>query len=256
VTDDRFLHYAEDGQVARITLDRPPLNILNIEMIEELNAALDHAASHARLKALVLSGAGKAFSAGVSVEDHIGPRARPMLDAFHGIFHRLRALECVTIAAVRGPALGGGAELATFCDVVIAAEGATIGQPEIKVGVFPPIAALHYPVRVGYPRAMRLILGGEVLPAAEAARIGLVDRVVAADALDTTVDAEVARYCALSAVVLRLTKRAMRAADGDTFDERLATLEELYHDDLMTTADAEEGLRAFVEKRAPAWKDR
>jgi cyclohexa-1,5-dienecarbonyl-CoA hydratase len=256
MSEDRFVHYAEDEHVARITLDRPPLNILDLETIDALNAALDHAASHARLKALVLCGAGKAFSAGVSVEDHIGPRARPMLEAFHGIFRRLRSLECVTIAAVRGPALGGGAELATFCDVVIAAEGATLGQPEVKVGVFPPIAALHYPVRVGYPRALRLILSGEVLPAAEAARIGLVDRVVAADALDGAVEAELARYRMLSAAVLRLSKRAVRAAAPDTFDERLATLEELYHDELMTTADAEEGLRAFVEKRTPAWKDR
>jgi cyclohexa-1,5-dienecarbonyl-CoA hydratase len=256
VSEDRFVQYAEDEHVARITLDRAPLNILNVEMIDELNAALDHAASHARLKALVLRGAGKAFSAGVAVEDHIGPRARPMLDAFHGIFRRLRALECVTIAAVRGPALGGGAELATFCDVVIAAEGATLGQPEVKVGVFPPIAALHYPVRVGYPRALRLILGGEVLPAADAARIGLVDRVVPPESLDAAVEAELARYGPLSAAVLRLTKRALRAATPDTFDERLVTLEELYHDELMNTADAEEGLRAFVEKRTPAWKDR
>ena len=256
MSGDRFVHYAEDVHVAHLTLDRPPLNILNLEMIDELNGALDHAASHARLKALVVRGAGKAFSAGVSVEDHIGARARPMLAAFHGVFRRLRALECVTLAAVRGPALGGGAELATFCDVVIAAEGATFGQPEVKVGVFPPIAALHYPARVGDSRALRLIISGEILPAAEAARIGLVDRVVGPDALDAAVEAELARYRALSATVLRLTKRAVRTAAPDTFDERLATIEELYHDELMTTADAEEGLRAFVEKRTPAWKDR
>lgn len=253
---ERFIHYAEDPDVARITLDRPPLNILDIEMIGELAAALDRVAAQPRLKALVLGGRGKGFSAGVSVEDHIGSRARAMLDAFHGLFRRLHGLDCVTIAAVHGPALGGGSELATFCDVVIAAEGATLGQPEIKVGVFPPIAALHYPVRVGYARALRLIVSGDVISAAEAERIGLVDRVVPPDGLSEAVEAETRRYRSLSAAVLRITKRAVREAHGVRFEEILATLEKLYHDELMATADADEGLRAFVEKRRPVWKDR
>jgi cyclohexa-1,5-dienecarbonyl-CoA hydratase len=251
-----LVRYDEVDQVAQITLDRPPLNIMTMAMLEELNATLDRVASHPTLKALVIAGAGKAFSAGVAVEDHLGDRAKPMLDTFHGVFRRLRALDCVTIAAVQGAALGGGAELATFCDSVVAAEGATFGQPEIKVGVFPPIAALHYPRRVGLARALRLILSGEVIRADEALRIGLVDRVVPAEALGEAIDAELARYRSLSAVVLRLTKRAVREAAAHAFDETLARLEELYHHELMTTADAEEGLRAFVEKRTPVWKDR
>jgi cyclohexa-1,5-dienecarbonyl-CoA hydratase len=251
-----FIHYAEEEQVARIVLDRPPLNILTVDMLEELNAALEAAASHPSLKALVLSGAGKAFCAGVDIEDHIGTRAALMLDVFHNVFRTLRALDCVTIAAVHGAALGGGAELATFCDVVVAADGATFGQPEIKVGVFPPIAALHYPARVGLARAMRLILSGDTIKADEACRIGLVDRVVAADHFAAALESEVAHYRSLSAAVLRLAKRAVRDAHGLPFDEALSTLEEIYHRDLMTTADAEEGLRAFLEKRKPVWKDR
>jgi cyclohexa-1,5-dienecarbonyl-CoA hydratase len=251
-----FVHYSEEAQVARIELRRPPLNILTLDMLEELGAALDAAASHPTLKALVLSGAGKAFCAGVAVEDHVGARARRMLDAFHDVFRRLRALDCVTIAAVQGPALGGGAELAAFCDVVVAAENATLGQPEIKVGVFPPIAALHYPTRVGLARAVRLVLSGEIIKADEAARIGLVDRVVATESLASSVETEIERYRTHSAVVLRLAKRALRAAHGLPFDEALATLEEIYHHELMATADAEEGLRAFIEKRTPVWKDR
>ncbi|MBI4635508.1 MAG: enoyl-CoA hydratase/isomerase family protein [Candidatus Rokubacteria bacterium] len=252
----RFVQYADEGDVARITLDRPPLNILTIEMLEELNAALDRAARRPALKALVLAGQGKAFSAGVAVEDHLGDRVRPMLDEFHGVFLRLRALDCVTVAQVQGAALGGGAELATFCDLVLASEAATFGQPEIKVGVFPPIAALHYPLRVGAARALRLLLSGEIVSAAEAERIGLVDRVVSADRLAETVEAELGRLRAASAIVLRLTKRAVRDSLGRPFDEGLGMLEELYHHELMTTADAEEGLRAFVEKRKPVWKDR
>ena len=251
-----FVRYEEDEQIARVTLERPPLNLLTHEMIDELNGTLDHAARHPRLKALVIAGAGQAFCAGVAIEDHLGVRARPMLEAFHGIFRRLRGLECVTIAAVRGAALGGGAELATFCDIVIAAEDATVGQPEIKVGVFPPIAALHYPSRVGLSRAMRLILSGEVLTAVDAAEIGLVDRVVASDRLDDALEVELGRYRPLSAAVLRLAKRAVRDPLAAAFEESLAMLEELYHDELMTTADAEEGLRAFLEKRPPVWKDR
>lgn len=251
-----FLRFREQYDVARLTLARPPLNVMTIEMMSEINAVLVRAAKNPSLKVLVLEAEGKAFSAGVAVEDHLGARVKPMLDAFHQIFRGLRALECMTLAAVHGAALGGGAELATFCDLVVASERATLGQPEVKVGVFPPIAAIHYPGRVGVARTLRLLLSGEVVGAAEAERIGLVDRVVPADRLAETVDAEVERFRAQSAVVLRLTKRAVRESLGAPFDQALSTLEELYQYELMTTEDAAEGLRAFVEKRTPVWKDR
>jgi cyclohexa-1,5-dienecarbonyl-CoA hydratase len=245
-----------DGAVARLTLVRPPLNVLTIPMMEDLNAALDEAADRPTIKAVLLEAEGKAFSAGVDVEDHMGDRVKPMLEAFHGIFRRLHALDCPTVAAVQGAALGGGAELATFCDLVVASESATIGQPEIRVGVFPPIAALHYPVRVGQPRALQLLLSGQVIGAAEALRIGLVDRVAQPDKLAETVEAELARFTAQSATVLRLTKRAVREAAGTSFELVLSRLEDLYRHELMATADAHEGLKAFAEKRAPVWRDR
>jgi cyclohexa-1,5-dienecarbonyl-CoA hydratase len=256
MTGSPFLRVVEDVDVVRITLARPPLNILTTEMMVDLQVALEAAAERPALKALVLAAEGKAFCAGVAVEDHLGERARPMLETFHGVFLALRALECPTIAAVQGAALGGGAELATFCDVVVADEGATFGQPEIRVGVFSPIAVLHYPLRVGPARALRLLLTGEIIGAAEALRIGLADRVVPPGTLADAVESEVGRFRTLSAVVLRLTKRAVRDAQGLPFDGGLAVLEELYHHALMTTADAEEGLRAFVEKRKPVWRDR
>jgi cyclohexa-1,5-dienecarbonyl-CoA hydratase len=256
MTSPRFVRCADEAAVLRIILARPPLNILTIEMMDELNAALETALGRSGLKAVLLAAEGKAFSAGVAIEDHQGDRVKPMLESFHRIFRQLRALDCVTVAAVQGAALGGGAELATFCDVVIAADTATFGQPEIKVGVFPPIAALHYPVRMGPHRALRLLLTGEVIGAAEAERLGLVDRVVPAEKLAESVEAELARYTAQSAVVLRLTLRAVRETLGVGFEEGLGMLEELYHHELMTTEDAEEGLRAFVEKRKPVWKDR
>lgn len=254
--DGQFIRFRQEYDVARLTLARPPLNILTIDMMQEINGALARVADNAALKVLVLDGDGKAFSAGVAVEDHVGDRVKPMLDTFHQIFRTLQALECVTLAAVHGPALGGGAELATFCDVVIASDAATLGQPEIKVGVFPPIAALHYPRRVGVGRTLALLLSGDVVSAAEAERIGLVDHVVPAARLAETVEAQIQRFRAQSAIVLRLTKRAVREALGLGFAPALAGLEDLYHYELMTTADAAEGLRAFMEKRKPVWQDR
>jgi cyclohexa-1,5-dienecarbonyl-CoA hydratase len=252
----RFLRVVEEGAVARIALARPPLNILTIPMMEELGAAIGEAADRPALKVLLIAAEGKAFSAGVDIEDHQGERVKPMLEAFHAIFRSLRALDCVTVAAVQGAALGGGAELATFCDLVIAADTATLGQPEIKVGVFPPIALLEYPRRVGPHRAIQLLLSGEVIGAAEALRIGLVDRVVPASALAGTVAAELDRFAAQSAAVLRIAKRALRESLDMSFDEGLAMLEAVYQYELMTTADAQEGLRAFAGKRKPVWQDR
>jgi cyclohexa-1,5-dienecarbonyl-CoA hydratase len=252
----RFLRLVDEGSVARLTLARPPLNMLTIEMMEELGDALAWAGGQPLLKVLVLAGEGEAFSAGVDVEDHRGARAVPMLEAFHGIFRALRALDCVTVAAVQGPALGGGAELATFCDLVVASEAATLGQPEIGIGVFPPIAMAHYPRRVGPHRALQLVLSGQVIGAAEALRIGLVDRVVPADRLAEAVRAEVERFTSQSSAILRLAKRALRETLGLPFDEALAELEAVYQYELMITEDAREGLRAFAEKRKPVWHDR
>ena len=252
----RFIHCAEADGVARIVLARPPLNILTIEMMEEVAAALAGAVGRPALKAVLLAAEGKAFSAGVDVEDHRGERVKAMLETFHRIFRLLHDLDCPTVAAVQGAALGGGAELASFCDLVIASDAATLGQPEIKVGVFAPIAALHYPLRVGPHRALQLLLSGRVLGAAEALQIGLIDRVVPASALADAVEAEVGRFAAQSAAVLRLTKRAVRESLGLPFHLALSQLEDLYQYELMATEDAAEGLRAFAEKRRPVWSDR
>jgi cyclohexa-1,5-dienecarbonyl-CoA hydratase len=254
--EDQAIRLTFEPSVARITVARPPLNILTLEAIEALAGAVEDVSRQPHLKALVVAAEGRAFCAGVAVEDHLGDRAKPMLAAFHGVFRTLQTLDCATVAAVQGPALGGGAELATFCDLVIASERATFGQPEIKLGVFPPIAALHYPSRIGVARTIQLLLSGEVLTAGAAERIGLVDRVVPVDELETAVSAAVAGFTDKSAAVLRLTKQAVRRAQGDRFDAALSELEEMYLWRLMPTEDAEEGLRAFLAKRSPVWRDR
>lgn len=256
MSEPQFVRVGSEKAAARITLARPPLNVMNLQMMEELDAAIERAGEAPGVKALLLAAEGKAFSAGVAVEDHLGDRVKPMLDTFHGVFRRLWALDIPIVAAVQGAALGGGAELAAFCDLVVASDAATIGQPEIRVGVFPPVAALCYPWRVGRARTVQLLCSGEVIGAAEAHRIGLVDRVVPAERLEEATREELGRFTVQSAAVLRLTKRAVREARGLDFHEALAQVEELYHDELMATEDAEEGLRAFVEKRKPVWKDR
>ena len=245
-----------DGSVARVVLKRPPLNVLHVDMIRELNQVLQDLRSESGLRALVVSAEGKVFSAGVSVEDHLPGKVEAMLGAFHDVFRNLRSLSCPTIAAVQGPALGGGCELACFADVVIASEAASFGVPEIKLGVFPPVAAVHFPHRIGLARTVQLLLSGDVLPAREAERIGLVDRVVPKAELVGEVEAAVTRFREKSAPALRLAKRAALVAPGRDFESGLREAETLFLKELMRTEDATEGLRAFLEKRAPAWVHR
>lgn len=242
-----------DGAVACITLRRPPLNILTIENLEELNRILLGLRHEPELRALVLQAEGKAFSAGVSVEDHLPGKAEVMLATFNNTFRLLRGLACSLISAVQGPALGGGCELACFADLVIASESATFGQPEIKLGVFPPIAALHFPHRIGLARTLQLVLTGDIISAREAERIGLVDRVVPAAELSTAVDSAVAGFRSKSAAALRLTKRAVLAGAGRAFEAGLKEMEVFFWE-LMKTEDAVEGLHAFLEKRPSVWR--
>src|SRR3990172_11130753 len=187
----QFLGVESDGVVARVVLKRPPLNIFTIEMLGELNRVLRQLHHDEPLRALLLAAEGKAFSAGVAVEDHLPDKAGRMLSVFHETFRLLRSFPCPVISAVQGPALGGGCELACFADLVIASESATFGQPEVKLGVFPPIAALHFPHRIGLARTLQLLLTGDVISAREAERIGLVDRVAAPDQFPATVESAV-----------------------------------------------------------------
>lgn len=244
----------DEGRVARLVLARPPLNILNIAMLEEMEDALDVLATRRDLCAIVIAADGKAFSAGVDVEDHIEDRVRPMIAAFHGVFRRLADLEPPTVAAVHGAALGGGCELAAFCDLVVAAENATFGQPEIRLAVFPPITASAFHYFVHGKKTLELLLLGETIDAREAERIGLVNRVVPAAELAGAVSEMTGRLASYSADALRLAKKAYYASVDRPFREALDRAEEIYLDELMTTHDANEGIAAFREKRAPRWR--
>jgi cyclohexa-1,5-dienecarbonyl-CoA hydratase len=254
-TDYSCLSVEDDGVVARIVLRRPPLNVLHLEMVRELNRALRDLRADG-LRVLVIAAEGRVFSAGVAIEDHLPGRVGTMLPAFHDVFRHLRTLAVPTIAAVQGAALGGGCELACFADLVIASEDASFGLPEVKLASFPPVAAVHFPHRIGLARTLQLVLSGDVLPARDAERIGLADKVVPAGKLAETVEAEVGKLREKSGPALRLAKRAVWQAADQDFESRLQEAEDLFLEELMKTADATEGLRAFQEKRPPAWVHR
>lgn len=249
------VHVRAQGSTLWITLDRAPLNIIDIQMMRALDQALG--SLPAENACVVFRGAGpKGFSAGAEIRDHTPDRVAEMLAAFHAIFRRLWHADCVTIAAVHGHCLGGGCELATFCDFVLAAESAQFGQPEIKLGCFPPVAMVMLP-RLASPRvALDLILTGRTISAREAQQLGLVTRVVPDDHLNAEIDALLAELHLRSPAVLGITRRALWKFMGLDFDRSLREVEELYLKRLMKTEDAREGIRAFLEKRVPAWRGR
>jgi cyclohexa-1,5-dienecarbonyl-CoA hydratase len=241
--------------VARITLNQPPLNIIDIPMMEEIHDALEHIQSVGDVKVLVLDHQGKAFSAGVSIKDHSPDKVGEMLEKFHGIFRLLNSFEQPSVALVDGMALGGGCELAVFCDMVIASDRATFGQPEIKVGVFPPVAAVVFPRLVGRNQTLELLLTGDVIDAGEAKAIGLINKVFPAQAFREKSEEFVRKLTSLSGKILGLTKRAVDRSLYTSVSEGISSAEQLYLGELMKTEDAQEGLNAFLEKRKPIWKN-
>jgi cyclohexa-1,5-dienecarbonyl-CoA hydratase len=252
-SDGASIRVELNQRVATILLDRPPLNVMNIAMMDELHGAITSVSD--RCDVLILRGAGeRAFSAGAEVADHTPDRVGQMLRFFHRVFLELWRGKMVTIAAVHGHCLGGGCELATFCDFVIAAESATFGQPEIKLGCFPPVAMVTFPRLTGLRSTLDLILSGRTVSASEAHRIGLVTRVVPADGLDQAVAALVNDLRALSPSVLAMARRALWNSDGFNFERSLQSVEDFYLHELMKTHDANEGIRAFLEKRQPVWQ--
>jgi cyclohexa-1,5-dienecarbonyl-CoA hydratase len=236
----------------RIILSAPPLNILDIEMLGELREALGAVQNDRHL--LTLEGAGeKAFSAGASVQDHVGERVREMLARFHDCFRILNRLDLITVALVRGLALGGGCELAMACDFVLASAGSRFGQPEISLGVFPPVAAWQLSRQVPPRKGLELLLTGDPIGAEEARGLGLVNAVFGDDDFADSAALWLGRLTRQSASSVRFAKRAFRLASADDFEERLVAVEKLYLDELMKSRDASEGLAAFMEKRKPVW---
>jgi len=242
---------------AFLTINRPPVNILNISTMEEINEALCSLAGNREVKVLVISGSGeKAFSAGVDVADHTKEKVEKMLQVFHDIFRNLLKLDQVTVAALKGLTLGGGCEVAIFCDLILAADNLKIGQPEIKLSVLPPIALLIMPRLVGLKKTSELLLTGKIIEAAEAERIGLINKVVPLASFDTELESFIQPFSELSIIGLKYSKLGINLGLETTFLNGLERIEKIYLEELMTSEDAHEGLKAFLEKRKPFWKNR
>jgi len=255
--DGSGIEIVRDGRSATLTVARPPLNILDLPALQALERELRALTEDRDLAVLVVRGGGdRAFSAGVAVQDHVGDKIGPALAAFHAAVRLLRDLPAVTVACVRGHCLGGGLELALACDLIIADDEAKLGLPEVMLGCYPPVAAALLPRWIGRPRAVELLLTGRTFGAEEAERLGLLTRRVPRAELDRACTELVSALLAQSGATLRLGKRAARASETLPFDAALAEAERLYLTELVATADMNEGIAAFLEKRKPAWQHR
>ena len=242
--------------IAHLWLAHSPLNVIDLPMMDELSSALSEIDVLPTVSTIVLGAEGKSFSSGVDVAAHTCDKVPEMLQKFHAVIRAVISTKKVTIAVVQGNCLGGAAELAMVCDLVITADSATWGFPEIKLGAFPPVAAAVLSALIGQKRAAELILTGRSVSGSEAAGIGLATVAVIADQLSSAVQEKLTAFSALSPSVLALTKKAIYAWDAAHFEKGLGRSEKIYLDELMRTEDAPEGIRAFLEKRPPKWTGR
>jgi len=242
----------KDG-LAKITINLPPLNILDIPTLEEMSQALAELKEDDEVKVVAITGSGeKAFSAGVAVGDHLGDKLPKMVEVFHKLFVSLIEVDKPTIALVNGVALGGGCEVVAGCDMAVASDKAKLGQPEIKLGVYPPPASVLFPRIMGRQKAFELILSGDSISAKEAESIGLVTKAVPAAEFESACEEFIKRFTANSGLALTQARRALYRNFDLNFHEALeatgvdATM-------VMAGENSVEGLSAFLEKRKPIW---
>ncbi len=252
--DDPGISVTADKNILRITLRRPPLNILGIPMLVGIRQAIEEGAKDPALRAVLFAAEGRAFSAGTDIKDHLPPNLGRMLGAFHAVFRALDTLGLPTVARVDGAALGGGCELACFCDWVFATPKSSFALPEIKLGAFPPAAAAFFQATIGARRAADLVLTGRTVMPEEAAAIGLITKVSATLAIDDDVGKVLDRLREMSPSALRTARRALRQSAGRPPAEALEAAERIYLAELPESPDMAEGMRAFIEKRAPTWR--
>ena len=251
-----FVKFRVEGAVARATLDRPEHNLLNERMLVEIAAAINSVAEQSAVKLIVLDSAGKTFSGGIELGEYTARRVFQLLDAFHVAFAAMLDTAKPLLVVVNGPAFGGGAELAALGDLVIATPKAKFAQPEIKLGVFPPLAAAVLPYILGPKQALELVLTGETISAERARDIGLVNWLVPEEELEKKVEDVIAKVTAQSGPVLTMAKKAILGSLGVTLREGVRNSMKVFLNELAELEDSQEGLRALVEKRAPKWKNR
>jgi cyclohexa-1,5-dienecarbonyl-CoA hydratase len=256
MAESQFIIIEKDDQVARITLNRPKHNVLNIPMMNELNAELLAIAADESLKCLVITGEGRSFCAGVEVGDHKPDQVDEMVAVFNRIFELINMIDIPVIAAVNGACLGGGMEVAIACDIVIASKKAIFGQPEIKLGFFPPYAALRLPELVGPAKAIEIVTTGKNYRAKEARKLGFVSQVASEDDFKDAVEKNIKEICHSSPLIIRLNKRAVKRHIGTSFFQGVDLISNYFLKTLMKTEDTLEGIASFEEKRRPVWKNK
>ncbi|GAB4322945.1 MAG: enoyl-CoA hydratase [Candidatus Zixiibacteriota bacterium] len=254
--DTPAIELRDDRRIVHLTIDRPPLNILDITTMRSLTENLVALATRRDVTALVIEARGKVFSAGVDIPEHRRETVNEMLAVVSELFRTLHSLTMPTICVVHGDALGGGMELAITCDVIIAAETARFGLPEITLGVFPPVAVACLHHLIGQTHAADLILTGRLVSASEGYSMGMVSRVTAPTDLDRQAAECAEQFRGLSAFSLRQTKAAMRLMSTAAFEASLEKAIGIYRDHLLAGNDPHEGIEAFIEKRSPIWTDR
>jgi cyclohexa-1,5-dienecarbonyl-CoA hydratase len=252
----QFVKFWSEGEVAHLTLDRPEHNLLNERMLAEIATGISSVSERGEIKLIVLDSAAKAFCGGIELGEYTQRRVFQLLDAFHGAFSAMLDTSKPVLVVVNGPAFGGGAELAALGDLVIATPKARFAQPEIKLGVFPPLAAAILPYIVGPKLALELVLTGETMTAERARDLGLVNWVVPADELQSKVDDVIAKVTAQSGPVLTMAKKAILGSLGMPLRDGVRNSMKVFLNELADLEDSQEGLRALVEKRAPKWKNR
>lgn len=248
-----------EGSVARITLNRAQTNnSLTIRMMREITQAIEqlHDAKDVRVIRIESSKDSKAFSAGVAISDATPDRAYQMVETFNGIFRAMLEISKPVLTVVNGPAVGAGCELALFGDLVVVTDKAVFAQPEIRAGLFPPIAAVVLPYLIGPKRALQMILFGERINAQEALKLGLVNRVVPEAELEAAVQGYIAQIADQSAPVLEMAKKVIFQSMGLPLLEAMKNSANIYLNQLMDLEDSQEGLRAILERRKPVWKNK
>ncbi|MGA7629143.1 MAG: enoyl-CoA hydratase/isomerase family protein [Terriglobales bacterium] len=241
------------SSIARVKLINPPLNVIDLHMTREIQQALIDLEARREVSVILFEGDAGAFSAGVDIKAHLPEQIHEMLTGFHAVIRAIVSSRKVTIAAVRGICLGGGAELAAVCDMVYTARDATWGFPEIKLACYPPVATVALPALVGQKRAAELILTGRQFSGEEAVAIGLANRSAQTEELDVLLQETLEQLHQLSPTALAHAKKALYGWDAVHFDKGLARAEKIYLEELISTADAREGIIAFLDKRTPKW---
>jgi cyclohexa-1,5-dienecarbonyl-CoA hydratase len=252
----KFIQFDTSTFAARLVLNHPPYNVLTVPLMTEMAEAIESLNGRGDTKCIVLESSQTTFSAGISLEDSKADRVFQTLDAFNRIFTSIKEISKPMIVVVNGPAIGAGSELVAFGDMVIATPKARFAQPEVKMGVFPPFAAIMLPALIGSKKTYELILTGQALSAEEALHLGFVNRVVSEEHLKATVDEILARIGEFSAPVLEMTKAVIQGSIGMPLKEAMKKSQDIYLNQLMALEDVQEGLRAVLEKRKPVWKNK